>query len=189
MYFTNVRTFAVSIPTKTHIRKYVHSINGHTIVAGHDTLIGSVMMICLANKVTSHTTKEYREARIKTYPDRVQVIVPAHYVFNRHVGLTLSEDSIITINRFLENAFLQDLYRYCRTSINPLNRRHGYDRSIEEFAGIHGIELEEDVTFEALKKAEYRYRKRLEGQDEKKTGSAVDFVPPKQAFANLPLFN
>lgn len=183
-----MRTFAVSIPTKTHIRKYVHSINGHTIVAGHDTLIGSVMMICLANKVTSHTTKEYREARIQSYPDKIQVVVPAHYVFNGHVGLTVSDDSIITINRFLENAFLQDLFRFCRANINPMNRRHGYDRSIEEFSKMHGIELEEDVTFEALKKAEYRYRKRMVGENEKKTGTTVDFVPRNRPLSTSDLF-
>lgn len=184
-----MRTFAVSIPTKAHIRKYVHSINGHTIVAGHDTLIGSVMMICLANKVRSYTSKEYREARILSYPDKVQVVVPAHYVFNGHAGLSVSDDSVISINRFLENAFLQDLYRYCRSNINPANRRHGYDRSIEEFCQMHGIEIEEDVTFEALKKAEYRYRKRMEEQNEKKTRTAVDFVPRNRTASISPLFN
>jgi len=88
-------------------------------------------------------------------PAEIKMQIPFHW-FRKLTMKELTPHQVIRINRHLQNMFEKDL---CEIVF----RAHyflGIDRqvAIECFAHNHGIQLEIDITFEALKKMEYRYR-------------------------------
>jgi hypothetical protein len=72
------------------------------------------------------------------------------------MDLTLTDQQVYSINRFLENVFETDL-----SMIAACAGVFGVEKklAIERFAERHGIALEDDISYEALQKKEYRYRK------------------------------
>lgn len=78
-------------------------------------------------------------------------------------GHSINPDKIIAINRYFEDVFIDDLYRFCleRTK-GSSGWRPGIDAAIEEFARAFNIIIDTDISFDALKKAEYRHRKKQE---------------------------
>jgi hypothetical protein len=77
-------------------------------------------------------------------------------------GHALSEDKIIAINRYMENSFVQDLHRWCDGERAKRDWRPGIDKAIYSFAERNNIIVDTDISFDALKQAEYRYRTRLQ---------------------------
>ena len=62
------------------------------------------------------------------------------------------------MNRYFENKFEEELSRF--VDKQDLEGWGKYKNAIEAFAKHYNIEIEEDISFEALKKMEYRFRKK-----------------------------
>lgn len=102
--------------------------------------------------------KNDRDLRMKFFNDELIFKTPVTNM--RTVGLGLSDDAIIQLNRFFETMFENDLYEFCKRHIDPTCRRAGYDKAITMFADQYAIDLDSDISFEALKKTEFRMRKK-----------------------------
>ncbi len=163
-----MKHFSLSIPTKTYLKKYLHRRYGSPIQVSSQTLFGMVVISFLEKKVYSDQPIADRDFRYASFTDKLEVVLPAYRFY--HMGLHLSKEKAIVLNRYFEEQFEEDLYRHCLTRVDSerakLIRKGkggcGYDKAINEFADIHGIELDVDITFECLKKSEYRHRKKLE---------------------------
>ncbi len=163
-----MKHFSLSIPTKTYLKKYLHKRYGLPIPVNSQSLFGMVMISFLEKKVYSDQPIADRDFRYASFTDKVEVVLPAYRFY--HLGLHVTKEKAIVLNRYFEEQFEEDLYRHCLVRVDSerakLHRKGkggcGYDKAINEFAALHGIDLEEDITFECLKKSEYRHRKKLE---------------------------
>ena len=181
-----MKTFAVTIPTKTYLAKYIHGRYGRPIFIDYSTLIGCTVMAFLDKKVPQDSPTLFRDIRYASFVEKLEMVIPASRVLNYSTGLHISKDKAIVMNRFFEAQFEEDLHRHCYQSVDPSLRERrykgrggcGYEKAITEFAERYGIELDVDITFECLKKSEYRFRKNLEKR-------ATAFVPPKPAPVTL----
>jgi hypothetical protein len=164
------RTYSVDIPTKTYLRKYVHAVYGNPVQLKYNTNLG-ILVLCLLEKdhFTVDMNKEKMDVRLSYMNDKIGIITPLSKMQKR--GFSLTNNKIIAINRFIETEFQQELYKYCRDNKQDRSWRPGIDKSIHAFAEQFGILVDIDITFEALKKAEYRYRKNLQEK-------LATFVPP-----------
>lgn len=159
------RTYSVKVPTKAYLRKYIYARWGQPglpLKLDYTTIYGT-MILCLLDKesFTIAMSDRYKEVRTSYFKDHVEFVAPITSMHFR--GHSLSQDKVIAINRFFEDFFVEDLYRFCKHHIDPQpkqSRRPGIDKAIYSFADMYGIDLEDDITFEALKKAEWRYRKK-----------------------------
>jgi hypothetical protein len=161
--------FSVTIPTKTYLAKYIHGRYGKPVIIDHRTVIGCMMLSFLDKKIYQDTPTIWRNLRFEKFTEKVEMVLPAHRAYNYHTGLNIGKDKAIVINRYFETQFEEDLHRYCFSYVNPVLRDRiykgkggcGYEKAITEFAEMYGIELDVDISFECLKKSEYRFRKKI----------------------------
>lgn len=157
-----MRTFAVNIPTKPYLRKYIHKHFGHPIVLNHRTLFGSVILGYLQKKVYSdRSNSRDLQSTFSQFTDRIECVISQNEVYFGNGGLFIEPAKVLVINRYFANQFEHDLYHFCKQNTTQ-GRYAGYDRALYQFADKYGIEMEEDISFEGLKKMEYRYRKFIE---------------------------
>lgn len=151
--------YSVAIPMKPYIKKYVQHIYGSVLRLDHSTTIGSIVLCLLTNDHYSiKISNENADQRLKHLTEKIYIIGPLKAMSYR--GFTLTNDKIIAINRFFENCFTDHLHTFCECSIKQTLWRPGVDNAIRTFAESHGIEIDVDVNYEALKKSQYRYRVR-----------------------------
>jgi hypothetical protein len=158
-----MRTFAVNIPTKSYLRKYLHKRYGYPIQINNRTLIGSVLVAYLNKKVYNDRSNSLDLFNTyATLNDRLECVVAQNEVFYGILGLQIEPAKVIIINRYFAAQFEDDVYRFCQNNLTSNGKHPGYDIALEKFAQMYDIEFDVDITFEALKKMEYRYRKKLE---------------------------
>jgi hypothetical protein len=161
------RSYTVIVPTKTYLRKYLHAQYGNPIKLDYLTTLGNLVLCLLDNKTfTINVSEKYKEQRIQYMNDEVHFTAPISTMYWK--GFTLSKDKIIAVNRFIENDFVRELSFYCKSNLKNRAWRPGIKEAIYSFCQEHQIEMDEDVTFDALQKSEFRYRKREEQRKEKK---------------------
>lgn len=173
-------SYAIRIPTKTYLRKYITAKNSLDLT--YNSTLGTIIL-CLLDKKSHNINMNEKamESRLQYMNDRITFTTSINTLFYK--GLVLTTDKIIAINRYMENAFLEDLHHWCTKDLPGkaiIDRGwiRGIDLSIESFAKNYGIELDVDISYDALKKAEYRYRKRLQEKTK-------NFVPPINGIQSM----
>jgi hypothetical protein len=63
---------------------------------------------------------------------------------------------------FFDNLFINDLHQFVTENSKAKRGDTGYMICIEKFLKKFGIEIDEDISFETIKKKYYRYRKTLD---------------------------
>lgn len=100
------------------------------------------------------------------------------------IGKVIIPESAYWINKMLERAFDYELYRFCDVFVllkpKEYGNEHGYKEALHYFAEHYGITLYDDhnekadISFEALKKKEWRFRDRIsKANDNGKSGSSA----------------
>jgi len=154
------KLFTIRVPTKAYLKKYITARYGHPIRISNATLIG-VMIFSMAQKnITTNLNTNKKDLKFKFFNDLLLFRAPISEV--RTIGLGLTSDAVIQLNRFFEAHFEDDLYTWCQAHIKSSGRRKGYDKAIYSFADKYFIDLYSDITFDALKQTEFRYRKAIE---------------------------
>jgi hypothetical protein len=150
------RYIPVAIPCKRYLAKFAASVYGMSIRADSSTMFGFFLAQCLdKNRYESRANykgKYSEEAMLK--------IEISQFTFN-NIGFEISPGKVLAINTFLEKIFTEHLYQWCIISTKRNIRFKGLDEQIRSFAQHHGIILDddnEDISFDALKKKEYRFR-------------------------------
>ncbi len=155
------RTFTVTIPAKAHIAKYAAVRYGSPVRISNRTTLGA-LMIGLLNKpqFNSCYASQKKNIRFLHFNSRIQFIAD---IRDWHIiGTSLSDEHIIQVNTFLENDFADRLCVFVWSQTNHQARYRGIDKAIQQFADHMSISIGTDITFEGLKKMEYRRRKELE---------------------------
>lgn len=151
--------YSIQLPTKAYLCRYVQTIYGQgsdkTVTIDPTSDFGDLIFTKLSSNIHCNLSPVEVNHKLSRLPDKIKMQIPFHW-FRKLPVKDLSPHQVIRINRHLQNIFERDL---CEIVF----RAHyflGIDRqtAIECFAHNHGIQLEVDVTFEALKKMEYRYR-------------------------------
>jgi len=149
--------FTFILPAKTHIKKYITSLYGDPIRVDLKTDIGFVVLNTLASRLECKLSRGYIDLWQNRFNDKIIFKVPFHYF-----SITKKEVSPFTfvlLNRYFENQFEKEFNSYVHKSKNQEGKT--IKQSIENFLDTYGIDLDIDISFEAIKKSEYRYRKTL----------------------------
>ncbi|HEU4574614.1 MAG TPA: hypothetical protein VFS36_06390 [Chitinophagaceae bacterium] len=163
-----LRTYSVIIPTKTYLRKYIYCEHGFPLEINYNSTLGTLILCMLEKEVfTVKMSEAKKDMRIQYMNDQLEFTASLNTM--HYKGSGLSKDKIIAINRYIENSFVEDLHRHCKYHIKETSWRPGIKDAIYAFAESYGIDVETDISFEALKKAEFRYKKRLEEKKLQKT--------------------
>lgn len=155
------RYFSVNIPTNTYIKKFIQKRYGNPVPINNNSLLGVVLIAVMDKpKYHVHLKPHEKDSCLKTYTDTLPCVAPLSLLKDYHFHLT--KDQIIQINRYFEQSFKEALYIFCANRVDHQKRVKGYDNAIFDFAECYQIAIGTDVTFDCLKKMEYRKRKELE---------------------------
>ncbi len=154
------RQFFITIPTQAYIARFLITRYGETIHVSNNTQLGKDLFYFLRYPLGCGLSTEKKELLSSLLNAQIKLRIPVKW--KNKLVLDPSLDHIIVINRYLKNYFNVQLNIFCSQYINSHRRRYaGYKIAIETFARMNNISLEEDITFEALKKSEYRFRKKF----------------------------
>ncbi len=180
MASSTFKFYTINIPTKSYLKKYLVGKYGHPIILNYSTLIGSTVLAFLSKKIPTDTSDWKKDIRYRSFTDEIWFKIAASQVQSYHHGMNITQQQVIVINRHFENEFEEYLFHFCNYQIAK-NTRTTRKRSIELFAETFNIEIDLDVTFECLKKSDYRT-----GLKFKNISDA--FVPQKQSAIQPTLF-
>lgn len=147
------------MPCKRYLAKFAHSLYGSPIPANSSSFIGLFIEFALTkNRYGSRSPECF-----KHLDGHLQVQL-SRWQFDR-IGFDVAPEHALAVNSILDDLFCQHLYIWVVRHTNPNVRYSGTKEAMLSFADRHGIIVDddqEDISFEALKKKEYRTRMRLE---------------------------
>jgi hypothetical protein len=155
------RKITVTLRCKPYLAKFVHSVYGSPLAADSNSLLGSYIYLCLSKNMYENRHLYHHKRAIPQSSIQIKI---SKWQFNS-IGFHIPEDKAISINSFIEKTFTEHLYNWCFVHTKKEVRFKGYDDQIRSFAAHHNIVLDDDnqdISFDALKKKEYRYRVNLE---------------------------
>jgi len=173
--------YPLIIPTKPYIKQYLQALYGNPVIFNSSNSLGIILVALLERPFKSHKRKDILSFRVfDKFDTPMHTYLPKSWLKNYKYGHTLSDQNIIALNKFFENQFEEDLYKACELArIYKVELK----KAMEEFCWRHCIEIEEHISFEALKKKEYRFRIEQEKQKQK----TLQKHPPPLSRQNLTL--
>ena len=151
----------VQIPCKPYIRKYCEVFFGAPIIVNNSSTIGIIVQSLLEKEVYSDRNMQrfkmpYDGCFLNNlYTDNLSFKIN-QYQFTA-IGFDIKPSKAIFINQYLEEQFDSHLFHFC-------DSKEKTKMMIEQFCNKYKIEFDKDISYEAMKKKEYRYRKSIEGK-------------------------
>lgn len=146
--------YTLDVSTKSYIRKYFTCLYGDIISISHKSDFGDTILTKFLTSPIIRVNKKELNIAFKDYNDKLTFQLPIDML--HRLETEPSQQQVYGINRYLENVFETDLCMFVAcASFFGIERK----LAIERFAAMHRISIEEDVTYEALKQKEYRFRK------------------------------
>jgi len=150
--------FKLTIPTKPYLAKYLYTLYGKPIVFTTTNYFGTTLLGYLTTRLYLQNQAHITHRKFDEFNTPLHVSLPFHWLKNYQYKTSIPKVNIIYLNKHFEEKFTRELYWYCH--ILALTGVEFKD-ALEQFCKRYNIEIEEDITFEALKKKEYRERKKL----------------------------
>lgn len=148
--------FTFILPCKTHIKKFVTATLGAPIIVDLKTDTGFVILSTLTSRLEGKVPRGSIDHWEDRYKDKLTFRIPIHYF-----SISKKETSPFTfvlLNRYFENLFEKEFNIFVG---KKKNEGATIKKCIEDFLDQYGIDLEIDISFDAIKKSEWRYRKTL----------------------------
>lgn len=148
-----MKEFTISIPCKKYIRKYFNHIYGAEILLSHGDDFGDTVLTKISTRPYVRLSKQFLNIAFKGYNDELKFTLPFDFFYRAQHSL--NEQHIHNINRYLQSTFETDLF-----IIMNIGSAFGVERktSAEVFARKYGIEIDKDLTLDAMLQSEYRTR-------------------------------
>lgn len=147
-------TLTIELPVRRHLLKFCHKEFGSRF-SYKDSLA-----ITVAYMLRFKDGNRYSDAIVERYPEKLIMEVPQHLLVNKRINPYLSEASIVHLDKLLDDLFKRELFKFVAARVADNIERQV---AIELFSDSYNI-LESDISFEALKKAEFRHRQQLRNQ-------------------------
>jgi hypothetical protein len=152
--------YPICLPTKAYLKPYLESLYGSPVIINPNNTFGVLLSSLLHRPRRLHERKDVIEYRVfDKFNTQLLVYLPKWWLTKYEFGHTLEEEQIISLNKFFEEQFEERLVEHCSLAIIY---HVEIKKALEEFCWRHKIEIEEHITYDALKKKEYRARKEKE---------------------------
>jgi hypothetical protein len=150
-----MKSFSVSVPCKSYVKKYFSTLYGDCIPLDHRSDWADTILTKMISGPISKANKQVLKLDFERYDSKLKFSLPMDFYFRMNTDL--SEQQIYNINRFLENTFDTDLFMtICAGKFFGVPKV----TIIRVFAERHNLEVDEDISLDGLKKAYYRFEKK-----------------------------
>lgn len=152
-----MRYIKLSIPVKTYVRKYIETKYPGPLKLSVTNNLGYLIFSCLEKQNSNwhKISADHLHIRYNLLKDKINVLLPSDYNYLYANGFSIPAAKGVLINNLFEERIIEEISFCCK-----IYEKVGFSRrqAIEDFCDTHGIELDLDITYAAIKKAEYRYR-------------------------------
>lgn len=151
-----MKYISISVPVKPHIKKYIHALYGQVIVVSFKTFIGINIYSLLENKNfnKSRQGKRFMKVKAHLFTEKLSIRISEDLLYR--TGLVIPIEKSAVINNMYEQMLSENLYTFCEAyKMAKIERQ----QAIEDFCKRYKIDIDVDITFDALSKTEYRHRK------------------------------
>jgi len=168
--------FSIHLPTKPHLKKYLEAKYGNPVIFQMDSYFGLIIAAVIEKNVYADRNKEVIHRAFDIYKEPIIIHLPISWLKNYRYGTDVSEKHVVYINKLIESSFEDELYMHCAVATIYNQQRK---IAIENFCAGYNIDIETDVSFENLKKMEYRYREKILKKDKRNLSreKATSFQP------------
>lgn len=158
--------YTIQLPCKPYIKKFAAHLFGDPVKADSKTTLGIIIVQSIEKNV--YESRNIREWYYRMFMKERPALLDIHinqFQFTA-IGNELPRASLLVVNRFLENSFDEFLYLYTSAHIDEEKRYNGKEQALIRFAEKYGLEVavdaddDGDITLDALKKKENRFRSR-----------------------------
>lgn len=151
--------FTLTIPTKPYLAKYLYARYGKPIIFTTENDFGTTLLGFLTKKIYKLKESKIEYRKFDQFTMKIDIYLPSYWLRNYKYKRDITRENIIYLNKHFEEVFEEKLCWHCYMfSLFDIE----YKDAIEDFCKRFDIEIDEDITFEALKKKEYRARKHIE---------------------------
>ena len=148
--------YNVSIPVKPHIEKFFRVREGHPIRSSDQSMIWLTVRPYLMYKQRDGLSRDQR--MLQYHKLKGKIIIELSMKKVKLYGLEVKPSSVILMNMILDHYFGRELYWHVQNCEKNHRRCKGFKQEIEKFCAVFGIEIEHDITYEALLKIYQRQR-------------------------------
>jgi len=170
--------FTITIKSKSYLQKYFSTIGEYPMPLNQSDHLFNTILTKLCNKGNFRVRGKNLNicnAAIKKYQGELTFKIPFDFFYR--IEKNPPPALVYNINLYLQQVFEAD---FC----DVVNRATwlGIERrtTIEKFAENHNIIIEEDISYEALKRVDYRYRKNKKKFMEKLSLQKSPFTKPNE---------
>lgn len=150
--------FSVTIATKPYLKKYLQHLYGCPLVFSTNNYFGISLAAFLTSPLSFHESAEVLHCRTDKFTDTIEIWFPDNFKQKRK-SFSITDRHTITFNKLFENRFSEDLYKWCDLG---MIYQVEFKKSMQDFCWRHNIEIPEDITYDAIKQKEWRYREKIE---------------------------
>ena len=151
--------FPLTIPSKPYLIKYLQSLYGNPIIFSSNNYFGTSLIGYVTTRIYLQNQSHFIRRQLDQLSEPLTFYLPRYWLFEYKYKTQLPQCNIIYLNKHIEEKFEDELTLYCFTLYSIGIERKS---AIEGFCDRHNISIEDDISYEALKRKEYRCRKRME---------------------------
>lgn len=144
------------------MRKYIEVRYRQPMVISLNNYLGAVIYSYLELPNSSNRLKANSAiiaGRYRLLTDYIRILIPRHQVHRANIGLCIPYANAVLVNNLFEEKIAEDMHTYCKSYGMCSKTQH---QAIEDFCTHHNIDIDIDITYTALRKAEYRHKKKIE---------------------------
>ena len=153
--------FSLMFFTKPYLKKYLQSTYGSPVYLTKTNRLGMVLSAMMQRPERIHRKKHEIVVRLDKFTTVMEIMLPDNLKKSWR-PCDLGEEQVITINKFFELQFCEELYQdVARAIVYKVELK----KSIRAFCHRHMILTEqndEDISMDAIIKKERRYRREKE---------------------------
>jgi hypothetical protein len=154
--------YSIQLPTKPYLAKYIQSLYGKPVIFTEDNYFGMSLLGFMERKFYMRHNEEITHRHFDKLTHQLEIFFPSWWLKQSHYPTDLPKQNIILINKLFEERFEEDLAKHC-ISYDLIKLE--IKQAMEDFCFLHQINIgsdsDDDISFDALKKKEYRTRRQF----------------------------
>lgn len=141
-------TLTIEIPVRKHLLKFYRKEFKTKLT------MADPMGIMLYYMLKDKKADRYSAELLRKFPDKIELEISQYWIERKWLSPYLTNQGVYHLDTILNDYFKRALVKWISIQVEA-----GCDRkvAIEQFANHYDI-LESDISFEGLKKADFRYR-------------------------------
>ena len=147
--------FKIQIPTKRYLARYIETLYGNPVEFSSDRYFGTIVHGLLARPIRDQNPPDVIQQRFDKLDGFFIMKAPKWWLEKKDKGYDITDDHAFSLTKLFENRFEEELYMFCQ-----LMMMTGVETkdALIAFCVYYNIVIDEDITYDCLKKKEYRYR-------------------------------